>query len=162
MSIQTASELTFDNWKGVADDALRNPETRLFIGGDYVDAIDGDRFETVNPANLESIAAVSAASAKDVDKAVAAARAAFRPWSRMVPRERMEIMYRFTELIDGHAEQLAVLDTLDMGKPISDVLGVDIPSVIETIQFMAEYIDKMEGTVTNTEKTCCTTSCANP
>ena len=152
MSIQTASELTFDNWKGVADDALRKPETRLFIGGDYVDAIDGDRFETVNPANLESIAAVSAASAKDVDKAVAAARAAFRNWSRMAPRERMEIMYRFTELIDENAEQLAVLDTLDMGKPISDVLGVDIPSVIETIQFMAEYIDKMEGTVTNTEK----------
>ena len=52
MSIQSASELTFDNWKGLADDALRKPETRLFIGGDYVDAIDGDRFETVNPANL--------------------------------------------------------------------------------------------------------------
>ena len=152
MSIQTASELTFDSWKGVAENALRKPETRLFIGGDYVDAIDGDRFETVNPANLESIAAVSAANSKDIDKAVAAARKAFRPWSRMAPRERMEIMYGFTKLIDENAEQLAVLDTLDMGKPISDVLNVDIPCVIQTIQFMAEYIDKMEGTVTNTEK----------
>ncbi len=55
------------------------------------------------------------------------------------------------ELIEENAEQLAVLDTLDMGKPISDMLEVDIPAVIETIQFMAEYIDKIEGSVTNTE-----------
>jgi gamma-glutamyl-gamma-aminobutyraldehyde dehydrogenase len=151
MSIQTATELTFDNWKLVASEALSKPETRLFIGGDFVDAIDGNRFETVNPANLDSIAAVSAASAKDVDRAVATARAAFRPWSRMAPRDRMEIMYAFTKLIDENAEELAVLDTLDMGKPISDVLAVDVPCVIQTIQFMAEYIDKMEGAVTNTE-----------
>ncbi len=152
MSIQTATELTHKNWQGLADKALSKPETRLFIGGDYVDAIDGERFETVNPANLEAIASVSAANAKDVDAAVVAARKAFRPWSRMVPRERMELMYRFTKLIDEKAEQLAVLDTLDMGKPISDMVNVDVPSVIETIQFMAEYIDKMEGSVTNTEK----------
>ena len=151
MSIQTATELTHKNWQGLADKALSKPETRLFIGGDYVDAIDGERFETVNPANLEAIASVSAANAKDVDAAVVAARKAFRPWSRMVPRERMELMYRFTKLIDENAEQLAVLDTLDMGKPISDMVNVDVPSVIETIQFMAEYIDKMEGSVTNTE-----------
>jgi len=152
MSIQTATELTHKNWQRLADKALSKPETRLFIGGDYVDAIDGERFETVNPANLEAIASVSAANAKDVDAAVVAARKAFRPWSRMVPRERMELMYRFTKLIDENAEQLAVLDTLDMGKPISDMVNVDVPSVIETIQFMAEYIDKMEGSVTNTEK----------
>ncbi len=151
MSIQTASELTFEKWQGVANKALSQPETRLFIGGDYVDAIDGDRFETVNPANLEAIATVSAANGKDVNAAVASARKAFRSWSRMAPRDRMEIMYRFTKLIDEHAEQLAVLDTLDMGKPISDVLNVDIPCVIQTIQFMAEYVDKIEGTVTNTE-----------
>ncbi len=151
MSIQTATELTHKNWQGLADKALSKPETRLFISGDYVDAIDGERFETVNPANLEAIASVSAANAKDVDAAVVAARKAFRPWSRMVPRERMELMYRFTKLIDENAEQLAVLDTLDMGKPISDMVNVDVPSVIETIQFMAEYIDKMEGSVTNTE-----------
>jgi acyl-CoA reductase-like NAD-dependent aldehyde dehydrogenase len=151
MNIASAAELTFDKWKALAAEALRKPETRLFIDGDFVDAIDGDRFETVNPANLESIAAVSAANAKDVDRAVVAARAAFRPWSRMAPRDRMEIMYAFTRLIDKNAEQLAVLDTLDMGKPISDVLSIDIPCVIQTIQFMAEYIDKFEGAVTNTE-----------
>lgn len=153
MSIQTASDFTFEKWQAVAEKALKKPETRLFIGGDYVDAIDGQRFDTVNPANLEAIATMSAANAKDVDAAVASARKAFRSgvWSRMAPRHRMEIMYRFTKLIDEHAEQLAVLDTLNMGKPISDVLQIDIPSVIQTIQFMAEYIDKIEGAVTNTE-----------
>ena len=143
MSIQTASELTHEKWQGLADKALSQPETRLFIGGDYVDSIDGDRFETVNPANLESIATMSAANSKDIDAAVAAARKSFRSWSRMAPRDRMAIMYRFTQLIDENTEQLAVLDTLDMGKPISDVLNADIPGVIETIQFMAEYIDKI-------------------
>ena len=153
MSIQTASDFTFENWRGLAGKALEQPETRLFIGGEYVDAIDGQRFETVNPANLEVIATVSAANSKDIDSAVASARDAFRSgvWSRMAPRDRMQIMYRFAQLIDEHAEQLAVLDTLDMGKPISDVLQIDIPSVVETIQFMAEYVDKMEGAVTNTE-----------
>ncbi|MFQ6005407.1 MAG: aldehyde dehydrogenase [Woeseia sp.] len=154
MSIQSATDFTFEAWRGMAEKASSKPETRLFIGGDYVDAIDGERFETVNPANLEAFASVSAANAKDIDSAVASARKTFESgvWSRMAPRDRMEIMYRFTGLIDEHAEQLAVLDTLDMGKPISDVLHIDIPSVIRTIQFMAEYIDKIEGTVTNTEK----------
>lgn len=152
MSIQTATALTHENWQGLANKALSKPETRLFIGGDYVDAIDGERFDTVNPANLEAIASVSAANAKDIDKAVSAARKAFRAWSRMAPRDRMAIMYRFIGLIDDNAEQLAVLDTLNMGKPISDVVSGDIPSVIQTIRFMAEYIDKIEGTVTNTEK----------
>ncbi len=96
---------------------------------------------------------MSAANAKDVDLAVAAARRAFRSgsWSRMAPRDRMQVLYRYAELIEENTEQLAVLDTLDMGKPISDMLDADIPSVIETIQFMAEYIDKIEGSVTNTE-----------
>ena len=153
MSIQTASEFTYEKWQGLAKNAMSQPETRLFIDGDFVEAIDGERFETINPANLEAVAAVSAANEKDVDKAVASARTAFKSgaWSRMAPRDRMEILYRFTDLIDDNAEQLAVLDTLDMGKPISDVMQIDIPAVIQTIRFMTEYIDKMEGAVTNTE-----------
>ena len=112
MSIHTASDFTFENWQRLAGKAQEQPETRLFIGGDYVDAIDGQRFETINPANLEAIATVSAANSKDIDSAVASARAAFRSgvWSRMAPRDRMQIMYRFTGLIDEHAEQLAVLE----------------------------------------------------
>ncbi|RLA28845.1 MAG: aldehyde dehydrogenase PuuC [Gammaproteobacteria bacterium] len=142
-----------EQWQGIAQRELNSAETRFFINGEYKDAIDGGRFDTINPANRETLASMSAANQKDVDLAVAAARKAFRSgcWSRMAPRERMDILYRYTRLIEENAEQLAVLDTLDMGKPISDMLEVDIPAVIETIQFMAEYIDKIEGSVTNTE-----------
>jgi gamma-glutamyl-gamma-aminobutyraldehyde dehydrogenase len=69
----------------------------------------------------------------------------------MAPRDRMEVLYRFAELIDENAEQLAVLETLDMGKPIGDVIGEDIPAVISTIRFMAECIDKIDGAVTSTD-----------
>ena len=153
MSIEAVSSHPASTWHSVASREVSSLETRLFIDGEYVDAIDGERFDSVNPATGEKIAAVAAANAKDVDAAVTAARRTFRSgaWSRMAPRERMEILYRFTRLIDEHAEQLAVLDTLNMGKPISDMLAVDLPSVIETFQFMAECIDKIEGTVTNTE-----------
>ena len=153
MSIEKLAEHTLEQWQGIAQRELNSAETRLFINGEYKDAIDGGRFDTINPANRETLATMSAANEKDVDLAVAAARKAFRSgcWSRMAPRERMDILYRYTRLIEENAEQLAVLDTLDMGKPISDMLEVDIPAVIETIQFMAEYIDKIEGSVTNTE-----------
>ena len=153
MSIETSGNNTLEQWQGIAQRELSSAQTKFFIDGDYRDAIDGARFDSINPANLEIIAAVSAANEKDVDVAVAAARKAFRSgaWSGMAPRDRMDILYRYTKLIDENAEQLAVLDTLDMGKPISDMLNVDIPSVISTIQFMAEYIDKIEGSVTNTE-----------
>jgi acyl-CoA reductase-like NAD-dependent aldehyde dehydrogenase len=153
MSIEAVSSHSASTWRAVASRELSKLETRLFIDGKYVDAIDGGRFDSINPATGETIASVAAANAKDVDAAVAAARRTFRSgaWSRVAPRERMEIIYRFTRLIDEHAEQLAVLDTLDMGKPIGDMLAIDLPSVIETFQFMAECIDKIEGAVTNTE-----------
>jgi gamma-glutamyl-gamma-aminobutyraldehyde dehydrogenase len=153
MSIEAVSEHVHSTWQRVAARELERAETRFFIDGRFVDAVDGGRFESVNPATSEVIASVAAANEKDVDAAVAAARRAFRSgvWSRMKPRERMEILYRFCDLIDEHAEQLAVLDTLNMGKPINDMLQIDLPSVIETFRFMAECIDKIEGSVTNTE-----------
>jgi gamma-glutamyl-gamma-aminobutyraldehyde dehydrogenase len=153
MSIETLANYSAAQWRAIAARELDSLETRLFIDGDYRDSISGGRFESINPANRETIAAVSAADQNDVDAAVASARRAFRSgcWSRMAPRERMGVLYRFAELIEADTERLAVLDTLDMGKPISDMLNIDIPSVVETIQFMAEYIDKMEGSVTNTD-----------
>ena len=153
MSIESSANNTFEQWQNIAQRELASAQTKFFIDGDYRDAVDGARFDTINPANRETIVAVSAANEKDVDAAVAAARKAFRSgsWSGLAPRERMDILYRYTQLIDDNAERLAVLDTLDMGKPISDMLNVDIPAVISTIQFMAEYIDKIEGSVTNTE-----------
>lgn len=153
MTTQSLSRYTHTQWQAAAVAALDTAETRLFIEGEYVDALDGGSFESINPANGEVLASMSAASGKDVDRAVASARSAFRSgcWSRMAPRDRMAVLYRFAALVEQDAERLAVLDTLDMGKPIADMISVDIPAVVETIQFMAEYIDKIEGSVTNTE-----------
>jgi gamma-glutamyl-gamma-aminobutyraldehyde dehydrogenase len=153
MSIQAVAKHTHVRWKSVADKAQKKPEGRLFIDGKFVDAKKGGRIECVNPATGEVFATAAAGTAEDIDRAVSAARRAFRSgaWSKMAPRARMEVMYRFADLIDGNAEALAVLETLNMGKPIGDVVGVDLPAVVETIRFMAECIDKVDGAVTSTE-----------
>ncbi len=153
MSLQTLTGHDRGQWKAAAAIARKRIETRLFIDGRFVDAAKGGRFTTINPANGEPLAEMSAGTAEDIDCAVAAARRAFKAglWSRIAPRQRMEVMNRFAALVDQNAESLAVLETLDMGKPIADVIGGDLPAVVETIRFMAECIDKVDGAVTSTE-----------
>jgi acyl-CoA reductase-like NAD-dependent aldehyde dehydrogenase len=153
MSLSTLTERNASDWRKTAGAVRSRIETRLFIDGRFVDAANGGRFASINPANGETLAEMSAGTGEDIDRAVAAARRAFKSgvWSRMAPRQRMEVLYRFAALIDRNAETLAVLETLDMGKPIADVVSVDLPSVIDTIRFMSECIDKVEGSVTNTE-----------
>ncbi len=152
MSLETIRNYDATQWQDAAARARGRIETRLFIDGDFVDAADGGRFATADPATGDTLAEMSEGNGHDVDRAVAAARRAFRSgrWSRLAPRARMEVLYRFADLIDAHAEELAVLDTLDMGKPIGDMVTEDLPAVIDTIRFMAEGIDKIEGAVTNT------------
>lgn len=154
MNLGAIEQFALADWQKSANKARQNIETRLFIDGVFVDAAEGGRLVTSNPANGEVLAEMSSGTGKDIDIAVAAARKAFRTgaWSQMAPRDRMEVLYRFARLIDENAEQLAVLETLDMGKPIGDVVGEDLPAVISTIQFMAECIDKIDGSVTNTDK----------
>jgi len=151
MSLSAVQEYSGEKWHAIA--AALRPEVRLFIDGEYVDALEGGRFETVNPATGEITAAVAAGTAADVDRAVAAASRAYRSgsWARMAPRDRMQVLYRLAELIDARSEELCVLETLDMGKPISDVTSVDLPGVIQTFQYFAECIDKVESVVTATE-----------
>jgi acyl-CoA reductase-like NAD-dependent aldehyde dehydrogenase len=153
MSLSTLAERKTSDWRKSAATARDDIETRLFIDGRFVDAAKGGRFPTINPCDGETLAEMSAGTAEDIDRAVIAAKRAFRSgvWSRMAPRQRMDVMYRFAALIERNAESLAVLETLDMGKPISDVVSVDLPSVIDTFRFMSECIDKIEGSVTNTE-----------
>jgi len=153
MKLEELAHLDKHQWQTLASGVSRKLETRLFIDGEHVDAIAGGRFATVNPRNGETLAQMSEGTPADIDRAVSAALRAYRSgvWSKMAPRERMEILYRFAGLIDENAGELAVLDTLDMGKPIADMVNEDLPAVIETIQFITECIDKLEGTVTNTD-----------
>ena len=124
----------------------------LFIGGRYVPAKAGDRFECVNPATGELLTRVARGQAADVDAAVACALAAWRDgrWRQLAPRERCNVLLRLADLVETNANELALLETLDMGKPISDVLNIDIPEVIRTFRYFAECIDKIEGAVTHT------------
>jgi len=153
MNLAQIEKYDATQWQQVAQSAKQKIETRLFIDGKFVDAAGGGRFITTNPANGETLAEMSAGTAEDIDRAVASALKTYRSgaWSRMAPRDRMEVLYRFADLVDENAGQLAVLETLDMGKPIGDVINEDLPAVIATIRFMAECIDKIEGAVTNTD-----------
>ncbi|MBD1551539.1 aldehyde dehydrogenase family protein [Pseudomonas typographi] len=122
------------------------------IDGQRRPALSGATFEVLNPASGRPHTQAPRSSAEDVDLAVQAARRAYRSgsWSRLAPRERMAVLYRFADLVEARTEALAMLDVLDMGKPISDMLTVDVPGTVLSFRFFAETIDKLEGAVTST------------
>ena len=126
--------------------------TQAFIDGRYVDAASGATFDTINPGTGKLLARVAAGDEEDINRAVAAARAAFRTgvWSETPPGKRKKILLRFAEAILAHTEELALLETLDMGKPISDSLKVDIPGAARCLQWYAEAIDKVYDEVAPT------------
>ncbi len=127
-------------------------ETRNFIDGEFVGSRKGRKFESINPATGQAFCEVARSDAEDVDAAVKVARKAFKSgaWSRLAPRSRMDVLAKFAELIKANALEFALLDVLNMGKPVSDMLNADIPGSALTFQFFAETIDKITGDITNT------------
>jgi acyl-CoA reductase-like NAD-dependent aldehyde dehydrogenase len=138
------------DWRAMA--ASFAPRTDAFIGGKYVPAASGATFDCVNPANGKILAQVASCDAPDVDAAVTAARRAFEAghWSRRAPAARKKVLLRFAELIRKHREELALTETLDMGKPITDSLKIDIPAAANCIAWYAEAIDKVYDEVAPT------------
>ncbi|WP_307832122.1 aldehyde dehydrogenase [Prauserella cavernicola] len=126
--------------------------TQPFVDGKVVPAQAGETFDSVNPATGKVIAAVAACGESDVDFAVASARAAFDRgvWSRADPAERKAVLLRFADLLDEHIDELAELDSIDAGKPITDCRTLDVPDAIGTIRWYAESIDKVFGSVSPT------------
>jgi gamma-glutamyl-gamma-aminobutyraldehyde dehydrogenase len=120
-------------------------ETRAFIDGRFVASRSGKEFETVNPATGQVLAKVAECDGADVDVAVKAARRAFESgkWSRMAPRERKKVLLRLADLIEKNLAELAVMETVDCGKPVNDSLTVDLPDTVETLRWHAEAIDKI-------------------
>jgi aldehyde dehydrogenase (NAD+) len=117
----------------------------LFIDGQFVDPVDGTPFKTVNPASEEVLAEVSAAGPQDVDRAVKAARRAYtRTWSRMTGRERAKYLYRLARIVQERSRELAVLESLDNGKPIRESRDVDVPQVAANFFYYAGWADKLE------------------
>jgi aldehyde dehydrogenase (NAD+) len=117
----------------------------LFIGGEFVDPIDGRMFKTISPATEEVLAEVAEAGQADVDRAVQAARRAYdKTWSVMPPRERGKYLYRIARIIQERARELAVLESLDNGKPIRESRDVDIPLVAAHFFYYAGWADKLQ------------------
>ena len=126
--------------------------TQAFVNGRYVDAASGGTFDSVNPATGKLLARVAAGDEEDINRAVAAARAVFRKgsWATLAPGKRKRALFRFADLILKHTEELALLETLDMGKPIGDSLKVDVPGAAHCIRWYAEAIDKVYDEVAPT------------
>lgn len=131
-------------------DAIR---TQAYIDGEFVDALDGTTFDSFAPATGEVIAKVAACSDADVDRAVAAARAAFNKgeWSRIAPGDRKAVLNKFADLIEQNAEELILTESIDAGKPIVDCRGFDLPDVVNTIRWYAEAADKVFGKASPTD-----------
>jgi len=126
--------------------------TQAFIDGRYLDAASGATFDSINPATGKLLARVAAGDEEDINRAVGAARAAFRKgsWADLAPAKRKKILLRFAEVILRHTEELALLETLDMGKPISDSLKIDVPGAARCLQWYAEAVDKVYDQVAPT------------
>ena len=122
------------------------PSYGLFIGGEFVEAAgDSGRFKTINPATEEPLAEIVDASPTDVDRAVAAARTAYdRIWSRMPGKDRAKYLFRIARLIQERGRELAVLESIDNGKPIRESRDVDIPLVAAHFFYYAGWADKLE------------------
>lgn len=122
--------------------------TQAFINGAFCDALDGAVFDSLNPATGEVLARVAACGKADADVAVGHARAAFNDgrWSRLHPSERKAALLRLAQLMEDQLTELAVLESVDSGKPVGECLGVDVPETIKTIRWHAELIDKIYDT----------------
>src|SRR5271155_4103098 len=134
---------TRDGW--LARAAALNIEGRAFIGGAYVAAVDGATFAKVSPIDGKVFAHVADCGLADIDRAVASARKAFESgvWRDADPVKKKKVLLRFADLIREHGEELALLETLDVGKPIANALRVDVPFCANCIQYYAELADKL-------------------
>ena len=119
--------------------------TEAFVDGGFRPALSGLTFDTSNPATGKLLASIAACGTEDVDVAVANAKAAFEDgrWSWLSPTERKHVLLRFADLLERHAHELAVMESLDSGKPIRECQNTDIPEAIHTIRWHAELIDKI-------------------
>lgn len=127
---------------------------KAFIDGKFVDAISGKTFECTSPVDGAVLAHVAACDADDVDRAVNAARSAFNEgrWANESPKTRKRVLVRFAELIQKNANELALLETLDMGKPILNARHGDVRAVTECVRWYGEAIDKIYDEIAPTPR----------
>lgn len=122
-------------------------QDKLFIAGKFVPAEDGATLASVNPHDNSTLADVAMAGKADIDKAVAAAKAAFPKWSRMAAMDRGRLILKLADKIEEKAEELALLESLDTGHPLRDTRGLDVPRTAVTFRYFGGMADKLEGSV---------------
>ncbi len=127
-------------------------EGRAFINGQYSAARSGETFDCLSPVDGRFLAKVASCDLEDANRAVENARATFESgvWSALAPAKRKAVLFRFADLMRANLEELALLETLDMGKPIGDSSGIDIPGSANAIRWTAEAIDKVYDEVAPT------------
>jgi len=143
-------DCTHDDWRArAADLSIRG---QAFINGKFVDAASGKTFDCINPATGDVLVQVAEGDTEDINRAVAAGRAAFEDgrWSRLAPGDRKAVLLRVAELIRANLEEMALLDSLDMGKLVTDAVTVDAPGSAHFFQWYAEAIDKVYDEVAPT------------
>ena len=135
--------LSYEEYRALAV-SLTLPTT-AFIDGHFQSSGSGNTFASINPATGEALAQIASCNAADIDRAVEKAREAFDQgrWSKLHPSERKEVLITLAKLIKRNRHELAVMESLDSGKPVRDCATVDIPETISTILWHAEAIDKI-------------------
>jgi acyl-CoA reductase-like NAD-dependent aldehyde dehydrogenase len=124
---------------------------QLFIGGEFVDAANGETLTSINPHDNSAIADVAMAGKADIDRAVSAAQAAFPAWSGMAASERGRILLRLADRIEANLEELARLESLDTGHPLRDSRALDVPRTAMCFRYFGGMADKIEGSVVPVE-----------
>ncbi|MFJ4819356.1 aldehyde dehydrogenase family protein [Streptomyces sp. NPDC088801] len=127
--------------RAIADIA---PSYGLFIDGEFVEAADGKVFKTVSPSTEEVLSEIARAGSEDVDRAVQAARRAFEKWSALPGAERAKYLFRIARIVQERSRELAVLETLDNGKPIKETRDADLPLVAAHFFYYAGWADKLD------------------
>ena len=147
----TADPTTLADWTERADGLT--PRDGIYVDGAFRGAVSGQTFDSVNPATGGVLAAVASAQSDDVDAAVASARRAFEAgdWSRSSIGDRKRVLVRLAELITEHGVELALLDSMDMGKLVSEAFTVDVPSAAALFAYYGEALDKINGEIAPTE-----------
>ena len=126
-------------------------QSKLFIGGEFVDGLDGATVDVMDPHDGSLITSVAEAKAPDVDRAVSAAATAHEVWGRMAASDRGRLLLKLADAIEADAENLAMLETRDTGHPLRDTRNLDVPRTAATFRYFGGMADKFQGSVVPVE-----------
>ncbi|TDP01895.1 aldehyde dehydrogenase [Marinomonas balearica] len=146
---------TYQEWLSLRDELISQDRLpyMAYIDGAYVSAVNGETFDCINPTDELLLAKVASCDEDDVNVAVETAKNAFKSgvWSTMAPGKRKRILQKWADLLETHKDELALIDTLDMGKSINEMVNIDVPDSIDALRWSAECIDKLYGEIAPTD-----------